>query len=39
MACPRSMTPKKIGTHEGPSVEKNWTHEGPRKKGGIYILI
>ena len=33
MACPRSTTQKKIGTHEGPSVEKKiWTHEGPRKK-------
>jgi hypothetical protein len=40
MACPRSMTQKKIGTHEGPSVEKIfWTHEGPRKKRNIYINI
>ena len=37
MARPRSMTQKKIGTHEGPGVEKkNWTHEGPRKKGYVY---
>ena len=34
---PKKHDPKKIGTHEGPSVgKKNWTLEGPRK---IYIII
>ena len=39
MACPRSMTQKKLGVHEGPNAEKKiWTHEGPRKeKERIYI--
>ena len=41
MACPRSMTQKKLGVHEGPNAEKKiWTHEGPRKeKERIYIYI
>ena len=40
MACPRSMTQKKIGTHEGPSVEKKIGHmKVQEKKGNIYVAM
>ena len=37
MACPRSMTQKKIGTHEGPSVEKKIGQMKVQEKKGKYI--
>jgi hypothetical protein len=36
---PKKHDQKKIKTHEGPSVEKNGTHEGPRKNIYIYIAM
>ena len=36
---PKKHDPKKIGTHEGPSVEKKIGHIKVQEKKGICILI
>ena len=36
---PKKHDPKKIGTHEGPSVEKKIGHMKVQEKKGEYIYI